>query len=140
MKYTFTLFAVTGILMCCSKDKTGDKGYVIPPSVSRGTVKYTGPFYGTTWIEVQGKAKVVLNGTAYTLLLDSFSVTEGPDLKVYLSKKDTPFEFINLGPLKSNRGNQSYILPGGVDFSVYKYALVHCQQYNHLFAIAALKP
>jgi hypothetical protein len=25
------------------------------------------------------------------------------------------------------------------DLSVYKYALIHCQQYNHLFGSAALK-
>lgn len=140
MKHFFLVLGTIFCFMSCSKDKTGNDGYVIPPAVSSGTVKYTGSFYGTAWIEVKGNAKIVLTGTAAALLLDSFSVTTGPDLKVYLSKKDTPSEFINLGPLKSNTGAQSYAVPAGVDFTVYRYALIHCQQYNHLFAIAALKP
>lgn len=140
MKNLFIPVVAGCIFISCSKDKTGDDGYLVPPAVNIGTVKKSGSFYGTAWIEVKGNAKVVLAGTMYTVLLDSFFVTAGPDLKVYLSKKDTPFEFINLGPLKSNSGSQSYVVPAGVDFDVYKYVLIHCQQYNHLFAIAELKP
>ena len=126
-------------LISCSKDKTG----VVNSNVlntNGGIVKLAGQFYATTGITVSGTAKIISDGVSFSVLLDSFQVTAGPDLKVYLSKKDTPFEFINLGPLKSNMGNQNYEVPAGVDFSVYKYILIHCQQYNHLFAIAGLKP
>lgn len=140
MKYVFAWLAAAFFFTSCSKDKTGAGGYIVTPVTNSGTVQLAGAFYGTAGIEVKGNAKVIFDGTVYTLLLDSFSVTAGPDLKVYLSKKDAPFEFINLGPLKAGSGNQNYAIPAGVDFSVYKYALVHCQQYNHLFAIAALKP
>ncbi len=121
----------------CSKDKTPDSAGA---AVTTGTEKLTGMFYPTAGIAVSGNARVLSSGNTYTLILDPFLVSAGPDLKVYLSKQDTPFEFINLGALKSNNSAQSYEVPGGVDFAVHRYVLIHCQQYNHLFAIAELKP
>ena len=46
-------------------------------------------------------------------------------------------EFINLGNFKGN-GNSVYPVPSGVSVQQYPYVLIHCQQYNHLFAIAPL--
>jgi Electron transfer DM13 len=140
MRNLIMLLAATGIFMSCSKDKTGDNGYMAPAAGNGGMASLKGAFYSTAGIEVSGSATVVFEGGDYSVLLDSFSVTAGPDLKVYLSKKETPFEFINLGPLRSNSGSQRYAVPPGTNFAVYKYALIHCQQYNHLFAIAPLKP
>jgi hypothetical protein len=74
------------------------------------------------------------------LLDSSFSSSNGPDLKVYLSKEIQPINFVNLGSLKSTNGSQLYNIPTGIDFAQYKYALIHCQQYNHLFGSAELKP
>lgn len=136
MKYLLIFFVV--FAASCSKDKTAN--IASTSSIVNGTVKLTGSFMPTSGISVQGNAKIISDGNAFAVLLDSFAVTAGPDLKVYLSKKDTPFEFINLGPLKANSGNQQYAVPAVVDFSIYKYALIHCQQYDHLFAIATLNP
>jgi Electron transfer DM13 len=121
----------------CSKDKTET---MAATTTGGGTLKLAGIFNPTTGITVSGTAKIFSTGSDFSLSFENFQVSTGPDLKVYLSKKDTPFEFINLGPLKSNSGNQSYTIPQGTDMAVYKYALIHCQQYNHLFAIAALNP
>ncbi len=137
MKPVLFLIVIAFAAASCSKDKTAS---ITSAPVANGTLKLIGVFYPTGGIVVNGKAKILSNGTGFSLLLDSFMVSAGPDLKVYLSKKDTPFEFINLGALKNNSGNQTYEVPNGVDFAVYKYALIHCQQYNHLFAIAQLKP
>jgi hypothetical protein len=68
--------------------------------------------------------------------LESFSISDGPDLKVYLSKSDSPTEFINLGDLIPST---VYPIPAEVDFSDYSFVLIHCQQYDHLYAIAALQ-
>lgn len=65
--------------------------------------------------------------------------SNGPDLKVYLSKELQPVNFINLGALKSVNGNQVYGVTGMPDIMEYKYALVHCQAFNHLFGSAELK-
>jgi len=134
----FTALIAVGILSC-SKDKTVSGNNDLP-GIANATVKLNGMFTPTPGIAVMGEARMVSDGTAFAVLLQNFQVSSGPDLKVYLSKKDSPFEFINLGPLQSNSGNQVYKVPAGTNFSLYKYVLIHCQQYNHLFAIAELKP
>jgi len=72
--------------------------------------------------------------------LENFSSSNGPDLKVYLSKEKQPVNFVNLGSLKSTSGNQLYAIPSSVNVMDYNFALIHCQQYNHLFGFAQLKP
>jgi hypothetical protein len=47
--------------------------------------------------------------------------------------------FIDLGRLQSTSGNQVYTIQGNPDFTQYKYALIHCQRYNHLFGSAELR-
>jgi hypothetical protein len=51
-----------------------------------------------------------------------------------------PVNFIDLGSLQSTSGNQVYNISGSPDLTVYKYALVHCVDYNHLFGWAELAP
>lgn len=95
----------------------------------------TGNFMPTSGIKVTGSAKIYLNGNQSEVRLEDFSVSSGPDLKVYLSKNDTPTDFVNLGNLTSAT---VYTIPTQVNVSTYKYVLIHCQQYNHLFAVAQL--
>jgi hypothetical protein len=95
----------------------------------------TGNFMPTSGIKVTGSAKIYLNGNQSEVRLEDFSVSSGPDLKVYLSKNDTPTDFVNLGNLTSAT---VYTIPTQVNVTEYKYVLIHCQQYNHLFAVAQL--
>jgi hypothetical protein len=95
----------------------------------------TGNFMPTSGIKVTGSAKIYLNGNQSEVRLDDFSISSGPDLKVYLSKNDTPTDFVNLGNLTSAT---VYAIPTQVNVSSYKYVLIHCQQYSHLFAVAQL--
>ncbi len=90
--------------------------------------------YGT----VSGLAKVYLRNGIYTVALENFVSGTGPDLKVYISKERIPVNFIKLADLRSNNGNQLYDVPGSPDFTSYKYVLIHCEQYNHLFGSAEL--
>ncbi len=101
--------------------------------------KYTGVFVNGPWGRVSGKAIIsqAYNGQ-YSLILDSVTISNGPDLYVYLSKEVQPVNFISLGKLKATMGTQVYAINGMPDFSEYKYALIHCQQYNHLFGSALL--
>jgi hypothetical protein len=70
--------------------------------------------------------------------VENFGTTNGPDLKVYLSKAASPQEFISLGDLKSTNGNQVYDIPGTPDFKKYRFVLIHCERFNHLFGSAEL--
>jgi hypothetical protein len=141
-----TLLFISFMIASCTK--SGSPETVInPPSDpanlmpdTSAVLLFRGVFQPTSGITISGTAKVYRKNNAYQLSLDSFRVSNGPDLKVYLSKEYPPANFINLGPLQATTGMQLYNIPGMPNFSEYKYALIHCQQYNHLFGIAALTP
>ncbi|MCI4442210.1 MAG: DM13 domain-containing protein [Lentimicrobium sp.] len=105
----------------------------IPKDIS--TLKYSGSFMPTSGINVNGQVKIYLDNNQYKLELQNFSISSGPDLKVYLSKSNTPTDFVNLGNLNSST---VYSIPQNIDIKDYKFVLIHCQQYSHLFAVAEL--
>ena len=94
----------------------------------------SGP-YGVT----MGTARMEAVNGKWQLRLDSFTVSNGPDLKVYLAREQQPVNFISLGSLRSTAGSQVYAVNGMPDLSAYKYALIHCEKYNHLFGWALLE-
>ena len=130
-------FILIAFIVSCTKNNNPETLIIQSPD-STAILKYRGIFQPTSGITISGFAKVYQKNNTYQVNLDSFSVSKGPDLKVYLSREYPPANFINLGPLQSTSGMQVYNIPGQPDFSAYKYVLIHCQQYNHLFGIAAL--
>lgn len=136
MKTKFFLLPIFVLLFSCEEQGDLTKEGLLNTSVSQNSIlKYHGLFVPTSGITVSGEAKIYQEGNQYKLKLDNFTISEGPDLKVYLSKSATPNDFINLGNLTSAT---VYNIPIPVDFSQYNYVLIHCQQYNHLYAIAQL--
>lgn len=124
------------LLFSCEAEGPLTKNSETATPISTGaTVLYTGTFAPTSGISVSGQAKIVLDNNQYKVELSGFSISSGPDLKVYLSKSSSPNEFITLGNLTNAT---VYAIPNGVNFQEYNHILIHCQQYNHLFAIAAL--
>ena len=105
---------------------------------TNAVLKYEGSFQKGPYGTVSGNAKVYVSNGKWQLKLENLKTTNGPDLKVYLSKEIQPVNFIKLGNLKSTSGNQVYEINIVPDFKEYKYALVHCEQYNHLFGSALL--
>ncbi|NHN25763.1 DM13 domain-containing protein [Flavobacterium jejuense] len=95
-----------------------------------------GIFNPTEGIMVSGNAIINEDDNQKYVALENFSISSGPDLKVYLSTTDLPDTFVNLGDLTNAT---TYTIPQEIDLNVYKYVLIHCQQYNHLYAIAELK-
>ena len=114
-----------------------DQPSTIPVNGDQPTTTTTllGTFAPTSGISVQGKATVFLENNQYKLKLVDFSISSGPDLKVYLSKSNTPTDFVNLGNLNPAT---VYSIPQNIEIKDYKFVLIHCQQYNHLFAVAEL--
>lgn len=101
-------------------------------------LKWEGTFQKGPYGVVSGRVGVYQTGSKLQLKLTNFNTSNGPDLKVYLSKEVQPVNFIKVGDLKSTAGNQVYDIIGAPDFTQYKYALIHCEQYNHLFGSAQL--
>ncbi len=126
------------IIFCaCTKNKIETIAPPAPAS-NAGHAAYRGVFYPTPGIAVAGIVKILKDTVPAQLLLDSFAISTGPDLKVYLSKNDYPSQYVNLGALQRFTGNSSYNIPTGTYLPDYNYVLIHCQQYNHLFAVAQL--
>ena len=135
MKKLFVL-PILLLLFACEEQGALTKDGFNVATVNQGAVlKYQGAFYATSGISVAGNAKIYLENNQYKLELEGFSVSDGPDLKVYLSKADSPTDFVSLGNLTSAT---VYNVPQGVAVADYSHVLIHCQRYNHLFAIAQL--
>jgi hypothetical protein len=137
MKTNFLLLVFLALFCSCEVEGnlTKDPVKIIVDPITMPTV-IEGQFEPTSGITVSGTAKVVQDGNSFKVLLDNFNISGGPDLKVYLSKTNSPSDFVNLGNLTTST---VYPIPANVSIATYKYVLIHCQQYNHLFAIAALK-
>ncbi|MGI0037803.1 MAG: DM13 domain-containing protein [Nitrososphaera sp.] len=88
--------------------------------------------------DAQGTARVIPIESGNVLRLEEFRSTNGPDLYVYLSTDKGATEFVNLGRLKANIGNQNYDIPDGTDLSKYDTVLIWCQQFSVLFGSADL--
>ena len=86
----------------------------------------------------EGTAKVLSLDDAKILRLEDFKATNGPDLHVYLATDEKATDYVDLGLLKANIGNQNYQIPEDIDLSKYDTALVWCKQFSVLFGHANL--
>lgn len=135
VKFFFMAMLAVSAFAGCGKTSTETLNEMVSMD---GTLNGNGTFVGYGSEKVSGQAKIFKTNNEYMLKLENFSTTNGPDLKVYLSKAASPKEFISLGDLKSTNGNQVYNIPGSPDFTQYRYVLIHCERYNHLFGSAEL--
>jgi hypothetical protein len=83
------------------------------------------------------KILTLLDGSQI-LRLEDFRSTNGPDVHLYLSTDKQASNFIDLGRLKANYGDQNYQIPIDTDFNKYKYVLIWCQPFSVLFGSAQL--
>ena len=87
----------------------------------------------------EGIAKVIpLRDGSSILRLENLHVTNGPDLYVYLSPDKSASDYVNIGKLKANNGNQNYEIPAGTDLSMYDTVLIWCRPFSVLFGSAEL--
>ena len=106
----------------------------------------SGTFVGAdNFHEGEGTAVILQQGDQRVLRFEAFRVTNGPDLHVILSKSADPIgsgdlgeDYIDLGSLKGNAGNQNYELSADLDLSEYQSVVIYCQPFHVLFAAASL--
>jgi len=105
-----------------------------------------GDFVGAdNFHEGSGSATIYQQGNQQVLRFEDFSVTNGPDLHVILTKHPSPAgrsdvgeDYIDLGSLKGNMGNQNYEIPDDVDLSDYQSVVIYCLPFHVVFATATL--
>lgn len=102
--------------------------------------------------DTTGTARVVRTaGGALRLELVDLDTSNGPDLRVWLS--DQPVregvagwsvfddgEWIELGRLKGNRGDQAYAIPAGTDLERLTSVSIWCRRFSVSFGAASLAP
>jgi len=109
----------------------------VPQQPGEIVTTHRGQFGGLNGYAVSGNASVLSNGTEQRFLrFENFAADNGPDLKVYLRAANG--DFISLGDLSGNIGNQNYEIPAGVDLSVYNSVEIWCQRFSSSFGAAAL--
>ncbi len=88
----------------------------------------------------EGIAKIIpLEDNKNILRLEGLMATNGPDLYVYLATDQSASDFVDLGRLKANNGNQNYNIPLATDLSKYDTVLIWCKAFSVLFGSAELK-
>lgn len=85
-----------------------------------------------------GEVKVLETSDGPVLRFENLDVTNGPDLYVYLATDTSAGDFINLGRLKGNIGNQNYLIPVDTNLDKYNTVLVWCQAFSTLFGSSKL--
>ncbi|MEM9612757.1 MAG: DM13 domain-containing protein [Actinomycetota bacterium] len=96
-----------------------------------------GSFTSLSRYNVTGTATVLNDGTEQRFLrLEGFESTNGPDLNVYLRAEDG--EFIDLGDLKGNIGDQNYEIPVDVDLERFNTVEIWCVRFGVGFGEAEL--
>ena len=93
----------------------------------------------------EGSATIYQQGSERVLRFENFTVTNGPDLHVILSTHPAPAtradvgeDYIDLGSLKGNMGNQNYEIPADVDLSAYQSVVIYCVPFHVVFSTATL--
>jgi hypothetical protein len=94
----------------------------------------------------EGTAIVLNDGSEQRFVrFENFSTDNGPDLRVYLSASDANADsaafdddFVDLGVLKGNIGDQNYEIPPDVDLSIYDTVVVWCVRFSTPFTAADL--
>lgn len=94
----------------------------------------------------EGTALVLNDGSEQRFLrFENFATDNGPDLRVYLVNSDAGADqstfdddFVDLGELRGNIGDQNYEIPPDVDLSVYDTVVVWCVRFSTGFTAADL--
>ncbi len=88
--------------------------------------------------DAAGDAMVLSIDETKYLRFENFKSTNGPDLYVYLSADEQASDYVSLGRLKANMGNQNYEIPSDINLAKYNKVLIWCQAFSVLFGSAEL--
>ena len=97
----------------------------------------TGKFVGLAGHFAEGDAKLLDVEGQQFLRFENFEVTNGPDLRVYITQDGDVKKGIHLEKLKGSKGEQNYLLEN-IDTSVYNTVVIYCQPFGVYFGEASL--
>ncbi len=129
-----------------SADDAADNMADDAPETTGPVALATGDFVSRSRYTVTGDATVYeLEDGSRTLRLEDFESTNGPNLFVYLTAADADdpdadldADYVDLGALRGNVGNQNYDIPADVDLDVYDTVVIWCRPFSVAFGAADL--
>lgn len=106
----------------------------------------SGTFSGISH-QTAGKAQILDADGKKVLRLSEFSTSNGPDVHVYLVKGASGSDsdainkgnFVDLGVIKGNIGDQNYVLPATVDVAQINGVSIWCKRFGVNFGAADLQ-
>ncbi|GAB2661346.1 DM13 domain-containing protein [Flavihumibacter cheonanensis] len=137
MKSALLCVLYTFLFISCSKEKETASDTLNDIIPANSIELYGGDFVSAAH-PTSGKARLVSSQGKWYMILENFSTDPGPDLKLYLANNQAAAKFVNLGNLKSSKGQQVYAISGMPDPNEYPYVLIWCQQFSVLFGVARL--
>ncbi len=116
------------------------------PTAPESQIFATGSFVSVAH-EGTGDVKIINLGTESGTIVrfENLDILNGPDLRVLLSKSTDVKksgdlgEYIELGKLKGNQGNQNYEVPENLDLSMYNTVIIYCKPFHVVFNVAKLE-
>ena len=100
-------------------------------------ILYSGEFEGLVGHDASGIAKILKVSDSTYLRFEDFQVTNGPDLRVYLTNNGDVKTGLHLEKLKGSKGNQNYLLDD-IDWQKYDTVVIYCQPFGVHFGQAKL--
>lgn len=106
-----------------------------------------GEFAGFTGKHGTGTARLLaMDDGTHLVRFEELDTSNGPDLRVYLSAAPADGDeaahdddFVDLGVLTANRGDQNYPVPADVDVTRFRSVVVWCRRFSVGFAAAPLE-
>ena len=123
-----------------AEDPQGDAapGEEAPPTPEIVTVT-TGSFVSNSRYTTVGTGLTITDGAQTFLRFEAFETSNGPDLRVYLRNSEDPDDYLDLGELSGNIGDQNYELAPGTQLAPGAYtALVWCEAFSVEFVGATI--
>ena len=100
-------------------------------------IEKTGKFVGLAGHFAEGDVKILDVEGQQFLRFENFEVTNGPDLRVYITQDGDVKKGIHLEKLKGSKGDQNYLLEN-IDTNVYNTVVIYCQPFGVYFGEALL--
>jgi len=129
------------------KEMVMEESAKLPKSVSEGmdmmgqeqsiVLVKSGDFEGLAGHNAEGLAKIIQVNDMTFLRFEDFQVTNGPDLRVYITPDGDVKKGIHLEKLKGSKGSQNYELIG-IDIEQYNTVVIYCQPFGVYFGQAEL--
>jgi Electron transfer DM13 len=128
-------------------NQTVDEGFPAAEQTSRLQAVESGSFYGVAH-PTSGTATIYRMADGDRILrFTNFKTSNGPDVHVYLVAADDArdsetvkrSDFIDLGNIKGNMGDQNYALARDLDLSKYRTVSIWCKRFAVNFGAAPLR-